>query len=114
MQAQMSIFDVIEEPIIKWIEVTKKPSITWLHDNASMAFRSMANLDEKIFIKVWKAVGIANYMFTRGIEPKGFIYRRHHHIIHQIGSNEQLDAVKKEFYDRGLDNKIGLDISFMK
>lgn len=114
MQSQISIFDIFDEPSIKWIEITKKPSITWLHDNASMAFNSMCDLDEKAFIKVWKAVGIANYMFKRGIEPKGFIHRRHHHIIHQIGADDQVKKVKNEFMNRRLDSRIGLDICFVK
>jgi len=113
-EEQLDMFPNIDMDVreIKWFEVNKVPTINWLHDHASRAFNALSDLDEKVFIKVWKAVGIANYMFLRGIEPKGFIHRRHHHILHQIGAQTQVDKIKLEFLKRGLDSKFGLDISF--
>lgn len=110
MQAQISIFDIIEEPSVKWLEVTKTPSINWLFDNAALAFNDLKKHSEKDFVKIWKAIGIANYMFIRGMEPKGFVHSRHKHIMHQIGSQELVDKVSVEFNVRGLNHKIGLDI----
>jgi hypothetical protein len=96
---------------IRYIEVTTKPSIQWVFDNARKAFRSMSGLSEKDFIKVWKAVGLAAYMFRRNIEPKGFVWSRHKHLIHQLGSQELVNKVESEFKKRALDKRIGLDIS---
>ena len=64
---QLSMFDDQCLPAINWIEVSKKPTIHWLFDNASKAFDAMSTLEEKVFIRTWEAVGIANYMFRRNI-----------------------------------------------
>lgn len=111
MPEQAALFDAPVTANIKYIEVTKRPSIQWLLDHSSKAFRPMHNLSDKDFIKVWKAVGIAAYMFRRNIEPKGFVWNRHRHLIHQLGSPTQVDKVNAEFSKRGLQDQVGLDIS---
>jgi len=111
MTEQPVLFDAPPVANIKYIEVTKRPTIQWLLDHSSKAFRPMDNLSDKDFIKTWKAVGIAAYMFRRNIEPKGFVWNRHRHLIHQLGSPTQVDKVNSEFKKRGLHDQIGLDIS---
>ncbi|WP_394222660.1 hypothetical protein [Alteromonas gracilis] len=111
MTAQLAFFDEPVVPDVRWIEVTKKPSITWLFDNAARAFKQLEDLSEEQFVKTWKAVGLASFMFRRNITPKGFVYSRHKHLIHQIGSKELVNKVGVEFKRRGLDKCIGLDIS---
>lgn len=109
---QISMFDQEQPQVnIQYIEVTKKPSMQWVLENASKAFREMENLPEKDFVKVWKAVGVAAYMFRRNIQPKGYVWSRHKHLIHQLGAKELVDKVNIEFRKRGLDEKVGLDIS---
>lgn len=109
---QISMFEQEQPQVnIRYIEVTNRPSMQWVLDNASKAFRDIDNLSENDFVKVWKAVGLAAYMFRRNIEPKGYVWSRHKHLIHQLGAKELVDKVNIELKKRGLDKKVGLDIS---
>lgn len=95
---------------LKWIEINKLPSMPTLFNQASKAFDDLSSFSDKVILKIWVNVNISHYIFKRGIEPKGFIWSRHRHLIHQIGSIENLNKISHEFTKRGLNKIFGLDI----
>jgi hypothetical protein len=97
---------------IKYIEVSKAPSISWLLDNTGRAYHELASLTDDLFIKTWKAVNIANYLWRNNIEPSGFVWSRHKHLPHQMGAQLLLDKTNVEFVRRGMNKTIGIDICF--
>ena len=107
---QLDVFT--NEVSVKWFEITKLPTIEWLHKYGVNVFGDLSKLDDSVLLKTWKAIQISNYCMRRNKSPRG--HSRNSHILHQIGSSEKTKIVEKEMNKRGLDLIYGLDIANLK
>lgn len=94
------------------VKVPLSSNLIW---NAGMeALGDMSKLSEEDFIKAWKYVLAANYMFRYGIEVSDYKHGKNHHVLHQAGAQEKVDLVNAEFKRRGLEDKYSLFVENKK
>jgi hypothetical protein len=112
MTQLLLIPDAQKPPKMHWFNVTKAPNIhsfinhAWCFDDENSAKYSDTEL-----VKAWQYSNIARYMWNFNIEPAGYVFRRHHHIRHQIADDKTLTNLERAMKSRGLDKLFGLDIS---
>ena len=104
---QIDIFS--GKPEVKWLQISRLPSMQWLLDNAGQAFRDLRSLTDDKLIDAWKAGHIANYAVRFNKEPAGFKWSQRH-ILPQIGSRSVVDKLDAEMTRRGLRDQFGVDI----
>ena len=95
------------------VHVPLSSSLIW---NAGMeALGDMSKLSEEQFLKVWKYVLAANYMFRNNIDVSNYKLgkknqARHFSDYSWVGAQKNVDLVNVEFKRRGLENKYSLFI----
>lgn len=112
---QQTLFETTSPQMsaMKWLNVTKAPSINTFLNHAwgvhpTLSGREYTDIE---IVRAWQYSCVANYMQRMSIEPKGYVHRRHHHILPQIACPDRIAVLTEIMKSRGLDKRYGIDIS---
>lgn len=95
------------------ISVSRVPSIQTILRHAWGAWHEIENKSDQEVLKAWQYVHVAEYLYQRSIDPRGYSHRAHHHILPQIANPDVIETVDQEFKRRGFDKKYTLWIEIL-
>lgn len=112
---QLSLLPEDTPPKMKWFVVTKRPSIASILNHAWGFDTGKADkYTDMQIVRAWQYCCIANYLQRRTIEPKGYVHRRHHHIIPQMACPNRIERLTQIMKRKGLDKLHGIEIAFSR
>lgn len=102
-----------ETPDLRHISVSRIPTIQTILRHAWCAWYEMEKKSDQEVLKAWQYVHVADYLHRRGIDPRGYSHRAHHHILPQIANRDVIETVDREFNRRGFDERYTLWIEIL-
>lgn len=98
---------------MKEIIVTRPPHIRTFLKHAWLDYRNLDGLTDCQVLKAWQYCHVATWLRRRIKDPAGYKHFAHHHILPQIATNENTEAINREFVKRGLNKTYTLVIDFL-
>jgi len=100
---QLSLFPIPPKPPKqRIITVSRVPHIQTFLKHAWIDHERLSERTDEQILKAWVYSHVMDCLCRFNMEPRGYVHRAHHHIPHQIRSQDRIALVDAEFKRRNL------------